>query len=80
MLRTSGRRTDARTDRQGENSIPAHKHSLRGYNYETDGDPTVLDCPHIPGEEYLSILLERGEAAVKALKMGSQLLITYQLN
>ena len=29
------------------------------YNYETDGDPTVLDCPQIPSEEPPPIL--RGE-------------------
>ena len=40
------------------------------YNYETDGDPIVLDCPHIPDEEYHRILREEVEAAVKALKMG----------
>ena len=40
------------------------------YNYETDGDPTVLDCPQIPDEELHPILREEVEAAVKALKMG----------
>ena len=40
------------------------------YNYETDGDPIVLDCPQIPDEEHHSILREEVEAAVKALKMG----------
>ena len=40
------------------------------YNYETDGDPTVLDCPQIPDEEHHPILREEVEAAVKALKMG----------
>ena len=40
------------------------------YNYETDGDPIVLDCPQIPDEEHHPILREVGEAAVKALKMG----------
>ena len=40
------------------------------YNYETDGDPTVLDCQRIPDEEHHPILREEVEAAVKALKMG----------
>ena len=40
------------------------------YNYETDGDPIVLDCPQIPDEEHHPILREEAEAAVKALKMG----------
>ena len=40
------------------------------YNYETDGDPIVLDCPRIPDEEHQPILREEVEAAVKALKMG----------
>ena len=40
------------------------------YNYETDGDPIVLDCPQIPDEEHYPILREEVEAAVKALKMG----------
>ena len=40
------------------------------YNYETDGDPIVLDCPQIPDEEHHLILREEVEAAVKALKMG----------
>ena len=40
------------------------------YNYETDGDPIVLDCPQIPDEEHQPILREEVEAAVKALKMG----------
>ena len=39
------------------------------YNYETDGDPTVLDCPQIPDEEHHPILREEVEA-VKALRMG----------
>ena len=43
---------------------------LRPYNYETDGDPIVLDCPQIPDEEHHPILQEEVEAAVKALKMG----------
>ena len=40
------------------------------YNYETDGDLIVLDCPQIPDEEHHPILREEVEAAVKALKMG----------
>ena len=44
------------------------------YNYETDGDPIVLDCPQIPEEEHHPILREEVEAAVeaaiKALRMG----------
>ena len=40
------------------------------YNYETDGDPIVLDCPQIPDEVHHPILREEVEAAVKALKMG----------
>ena len=40
------------------------------YNYETDGDPIVLDFPQIPDEEHHPILREEVEAAVKALKMG----------
>ena len=40
------------------------------YNYDTDGDPTVLVCPHIPDEEHHPILREEVEAAVEALKMG----------
>ena len=40
------------------------------YNYETDGDPIVLDCPKIPDEEHYPILREEVEAVVKALKMG----------
>ena len=40
------------------------------YNYETDGDPIVLDCPQIPDEEHHPIQQEEVEAAVKALKMG----------
>ena len=39
------------------------------YNYETEGDPIVLDCPQIPDEEHHPILREEVEAAVKALKM-----------
>ena len=40
------------------------------YNYETEWDPTVLDCPQIPVKEHNPILREEVEAAVKALKMG----------
>ena len=40
------------------------------YNYETEGDPIVLDCPQIPDAEHHPILREDVEAAVKALKMG----------
>ena len=43
---------------------------LRLYNYKTDGDPIVLDCPQIPDEEHHPVLREKVEAAVKALKMG----------
>ena len=40
------------------------------YNYETDGDPIVLDCPQIPVEEHHPILREEVKAAVKTLKIG----------
>ena len=40
------------------------------YNYETQGDPIVLDCPQIPDAEHHPILREEVEAAVKELKMG----------
>ena len=40
------------------------------YNYETDGDPTVLDCPQIPDKKYHPILRKEMKAAVKALKIG----------
>ena len=40
------------------------------YNYEADGDPRVLDCPHIPDEEHHPFIREEVEVAVKALKMG----------
>ena len=40
------------------------------YNYETEGDPIVLDRSQIPDEEHHPILREEVEAAVKALKMG----------
>ena len=41
------------------------------YNYETERDPIVLDCPQIPDEEHHPILprIEEVEAAVKELKM-----------
>ena len=42
------------------------------YNYETEGDPIVLDCPQIPDAEHHPILREEVEAAVKALKIESQ--------
>ena len=40
------------------------------YNYETDRDPIVLDCPQIPDKKHHPILREEVEAAVKVLKMG----------
>ena len=40
------------------------------YNYETNGDPIILDCPQIPDEEHHPSLREEVEAAVTALKMG----------
>ena len=40
------------------------------YNYGSDWDPIVFDCPQIPGEIHHSILREEVEAAVKALKTG----------
>ena len=40
------------------------------YNYETEGDQVVLDCPQIPDAEHHPILREEVEAAVKALNMG----------
>ena len=42
----------------------------QSYNYETDGDSTVVDCLQIPEEQHRPILREEVEAAVKALKMG----------
>ena len=39
------------------------------YNYETAGDPIVLDCSQIPHEEHHPILREEVEVAVKALKI-----------
>ena len=44
--------------------------ALNNYNYETDGDQIVLDCPQIPDEKHHPILREEVEAAVKAPKMG----------
>ncbi len=43
------------------------------YNYELDGDPTVLDCPqsYSDDEENHPILSEEVGAAVKALKKGT---------
>ena len=40
------------------------------YNYQTEGDPIVLDCQQIPDEEHHPILREEVAAAVKVLKMG----------
>ena len=40
------------------------------YNYDTEWDSIVLDCPQIPDEEHHPILREEEEAAVKALNMG----------
>ena len=40
------------------------------YNYETERDPIVLDCPQVPAEEHHPILREEVEATVKVLKMG----------
>ena len=40
------------------------------YNYETDGEPLVLDCPHIADEEHHRTSREEVEAAVKELMMG----------
>ena len=40
------------------------------YNYETDRDSIILDCPKIPDEEHHPNLQEAVEAAVKALKVG----------
>ena len=40
------------------------------YNYETEGNQIVLDCPKIPDEEHHPLLREEVEAVVKALKMG----------
>ena len=46
------------------------EYRLALYNYETDGDPIVLDRPQIPDEEHHPILREEVETAVKALRMG----------
>ena len=43
---------------------------FRPLQYESDGDPTVLDYPQIPDEEYHPILGEEVDVAVKALQMG----------
>ena len=40
------------------------------YNYETEGNPIVLDCPQISDEDHHPILREEVETGVKALKMG----------
>ena len=41
------------------------------YNYDADGDPTLIYCPQIlPDEEPLPFIREEVEATVKALKMG----------
>ena len=40
------------------------------YNYETDGDPTVLDCPEIPDEEHHPILRERGGSSSQSTEDG----------
>ena len=40
------------------------------YNYETERDPIVLDCPQIPDEQHHPILRKEVETVVKALKMG----------
>ena len=45
------------------------EHCPDRYNCETDGDPTVLDCPQIPDEKHHPILREKVEAAVKVLNM-----------
>ena len=39
------------------------------YNYETDKDQIVLDCPQMPDEAHHPILWEEEEATLKALKM-----------
>ena len=41
------------------------------YNYETDGDSMVLDCPQISDEEHHLILREEVEAAVKKAEDGT---------
>ena len=40
------------------------------YNYGTEENPIVLDCPQTADEEHHPILREEVEAAVKPLKMG----------
>ena len=40
------------------------------YNFETIGDPIVLNCPQTPDEEHHPILREEVDAAVKVLKIG----------
>ena len=40
------------------------------YNFETDWDPAVLDCPQRPDEEHRPILQEGVETAVNVPKMG----------
>ena len=72
---------DLTTDKQGKSTTTQDKsgneilnrwteYCSDLYNYETDGDPIVLDCQQIPDEEHHPILREEVEAAVKALKMG----------
>ena len=53
-----------------ENEIRNRWTEYCSVNYETDGDPIVLDCPQIPDEKHHPILREEVEAAVQALKMG----------
>ena len=40
------------------------------YNFETEGDQILLDCPQTPDAEDHPILREEVEAAIKALNMG----------
>ena len=40
---------------------------LRPYNHESDGDRTVLDCPHTKDEDHHRVLREGADAAVKIL-------------
>ncbi|CAM1325864.1 Uncharacterised protein r2_g3476 [Pycnogonum litorale] len=40
------------------------------YNYQSNGDPAVLNCPHAPDEDEHPILREEVEAAIKSLKKG----------
>ena len=51
-------------------SLTGGQSTAQTCNYETDGDPIVLDCPQMSDEEHHPILREEGEAAVKAMKMG----------